>query len=88
MRQSAALALTGIVIGAAGAFALTRLMSDLLFEVKPFDPLTFLAVSGGLGGDRHAGEFHPWPSCDARRPRRGAPGRVSIAGDPSVISRS
>ena len=49
MRQSAALALTGIVIGAAGAFALTRLMTDLLFEVKPFDPLTFLTVAAALG---------------------------------------
>ena len=48
MRQSAVLAFTGIFIGAAGAFALTRLMTDLLFEVKPFDPLTFVAVSGAL----------------------------------------
>ena len=49
MRQSAALALAGIVIGAAGALALTRLMTDLLFEVKPFDPLTFLTVAAALG---------------------------------------
>jgi ABC-type antimicrobial peptide transport system permease subunit len=49
MRQSAVLAFTGILIGAAGAFALTRLMTDLLFEVKPFDPVTFVGVSAALG---------------------------------------
>jgi len=31
------------VIGAAGTLALTRLMTDLLFEVKPFDPIAMLA---------------------------------------------
>jgi putative ABC transport system permease protein len=35
----------GLVIGVAGAFALTRLMSSLLFGVSAFDPLTFMAVS-------------------------------------------
>ena len=59
MRQSAALALAGIVIGAAGAFVLTRLMTDLLFEVKPFDPLTFLAVSGGLAAIAMLASFIP-----------------------------
>jgi len=38
----------GIVIGLAGAFALTRLMSSLLFEVKPTDAQTFIAVSALL----------------------------------------
>jgi putative ABC transport system permease protein len=39
------LAIAGITIGAAGAFVLTRLMTNLLFDVRPEDPLTFLAVS-------------------------------------------
>src|SRR4030095_6570895 len=34
----------GIVIGLAGAWALTRVLTTLLYEVKPTDPFTFLAV--------------------------------------------
>jgi putative ABC transport system permease protein len=36
---------TGILFGAAGALALTRVMSSMLAGVKPTDPLTF----GGFG---------------------------------------
>jgi len=36
-------------IGLAAAFALTRLMTSLLFGVKPADPLTFVAVACLLG---------------------------------------
>jgi putative ABC transport system permease protein len=39
------LALTGIAIGMAGAFGLTRLMESLLFGVKPTDPLTFGVIA-------------------------------------------
>ena len=35
----------GIAIGMAAAFAMTRLMSTLLFEVSPVDPLTYALVS-------------------------------------------
>src|SRR5438874_349399 len=35
----------GIAIGIAGAIALTRLMTSLLFEVKPTDPETFAVVA-------------------------------------------
>ena len=34
----------GVAIGLAAAFAITRLMSSLLFEVSPVDPLTYAAV--------------------------------------------
>jgi ABC-type antimicrobial peptide transport system permease subunit len=34
----------GIVIGITGAWALTRVLTTLLYEVKPTDSLTFLTV--------------------------------------------
>jgi ABC-type antimicrobial peptide transport system permease subunit len=43
--QGLALSLVGTGIGIAAGFGLTRFLSNLLFEVKPQDPLTFLAVS-------------------------------------------
>jgi putative ABC transport system permease protein len=35
----------GLLVGVAGAWALTRLLSSLLFKVKPTDPWTLVAVS-------------------------------------------
>jgi len=42
------LAVVGVAIGLAGAFALTRLLAALLFGVSATDTLTFVAVSVGL----------------------------------------
>jgi len=39
------LVITGLIIGLAGALVLTRLMTALLFEVSPTDPITFFAVA-------------------------------------------
>jgi putative ABC transport system permease protein len=44
-RQGMSLAICGAVLGLAGALLLTRLMSSLLYGVRPTDPLTFVAVS-------------------------------------------
>jgi len=44
LRQGMGLAGAGIVIGLAGALALTRLLRGLLFGVGPTDPLTFVAI--------------------------------------------
>ena len=38
----------GLLVGVAGALALTRLLTSLLFGVKPTDPWTYVAVSGLL----------------------------------------
>ena len=46
--QGLLLTLIGVACGLAAALALTRLMSSLLFEVKPVDPLTYLLVSAAL----------------------------------------
>jgi ABC-type antimicrobial peptide transport system permease subunit len=40
--------LVGIAVGLIGAFALTRIMTSMLYETTPTDPLTFVAVAGGL----------------------------------------
>ena len=45
MRQGGRLALIGVGIGIAGAFAGTRLMSSFLFAVTTTDPVTYAAVS-------------------------------------------
>jgi putative ABC transport system permease protein len=49
LTQGTKLAAIGVGIGLASAFALTRLMSTLLFEVSVTDPATFAAVVGLLG---------------------------------------
>jgi putative ABC transport system permease protein len=41
--QGARLAVLGVVFGLGAGLALTRLLSSMLFEVKPTDPLTFAA---------------------------------------------
>src|SRR6185503_17839684 len=46
--QSLGMLLIGVVIGLAGAFALTRLMRTLLFEITATDPLTYVSVIGLL----------------------------------------
>jgi putative ABC transport system permease protein len=48
--QGALLGGGGIVVGAAVAFGLTRLMASLLHEIRPGDPLTYGAVAALLVG--------------------------------------
>lgn len=44
LRQGLTLAGSGIVVGLIAAFALTRVMQSLLYQVRPVDPVTFVAV--------------------------------------------
>ena len=44
LRQSLTLAVAGSAVGLVGAVAVTRLMSQFLFETSPFDPLTYSLV--------------------------------------------
>lgn len=45
LREGVTLAVIGIAIGLAGAFALTRLLRSQLFEISPTDPLTFVVTA-------------------------------------------
>lgn len=48
IREGMFLAGAGIVLGIAAALAFGRVLSSLLFEIKPTDPLTFVTVSMAL----------------------------------------
>ena len=48
LRRALALTTVGIAVGLAGATALTRLMSGLLYEVQPHDAIAFVGASVGL----------------------------------------
>jgi ABC-type antimicrobial peptide transport system permease subunit len=48
IRHAAALAVAGIVIGLAGALAVTRLVATMLFEVTATDPATYVFGAMGL----------------------------------------
>lgn len=50
IQEGMLLAGAGILLGIGGALLLTRLLSSLLFGVKPHDVPTFVAVSALLGG--------------------------------------
>ena len=48
LRRGMVLAVAGLAIGIVASLLLTRFMQELLYGVKPFDPLTFVAVSAVL----------------------------------------
>lgn len=59
MRYGATLTLIGLAIGLAGAFALTRVISGLLFNVSATDPLTFTAITLLLALSALAATYFP-----------------------------
>ena len=48
VRQGMRLALIGTLVGLLGSFALTRVLTSVLFNVEPTDPLTFIIVTFSL----------------------------------------
>ena len=59
VRQGMALAITGVALGLAGAFALTRLIRSLLFGVQASDPVTFIAIAALLAVIALAASYIP-----------------------------
>ncbi len=59
VRQGMGLVVIGLAVGATGALALTRVMSSLLFDVKPWDPLTLTSVSVLLAAVAFAASYIP-----------------------------
>jgi len=50
LRYTFTLAAVGVALGSAGAVAVTRVLSNLLFDVKPSDPAVLLGVAALLAG--------------------------------------
>jgi len=59
LSQGMTVAFVGIVIGLGGAWALTRIMSSLLYSVSPTDPVVFLSVPLTFGAVALLASFFP-----------------------------
>jgi predicted permease len=59
LREGMLLAGAGVALGLAGAIAATRLLTSVLFEVKPSDPATYAAVAILLGTVALAASYFP-----------------------------
>lgn len=69
--QGLRLVVPGVLIGTAGAFALTRFLQNMLYEVTPTDPLTFLQITLLMLAVAAVAAYLP-----ARRAVRGSPIRA------------
>ena len=58
----------GIVIGLAGSALAARAMRELIWNVSPWDPLSFAAVAGAADGRGPPGDAVARPAGHARQP--------------------
>ena len=68
LKQGMKLVVIGLVLGGAGALALARVMSGLLFGVTAADPVTFIGVGLVLAGVAAAATFLPARRATAINP--------------------
>ena len=59
MADALVIVLLGLAVGLAGALAITRYMSHLLFQIGATDPLTFVVASLGIAGMALAASYIP-----------------------------
>jgi putative ABC transport system permease protein len=50
LKQLAVLVSAGVVLGLGCALALSRLLASMLYEIKPADPVSYVAATLILGG--------------------------------------
>ena len=78
VRQGMSLVVIGVVLGLAGAFATTRLMTSLLFDVTAKDPVTF-SVGHRCADDRGIGRLlHSGATGNESRSAGGAAIRIGL----------
>jgi predicted permease len=65
LRQGLWLTGLGAALGLAGALALSRLLASLLYEISPWDPLTFVVATAGLIAAGALASY--WPARRAAR---------------------
>ena len=65
LSQTALPVVLGLAVGLAGAFAVSRLLAGMLYEVRPSDPLTYAAASLLLGGVAVVAAY--WPARRAAK---------------------
>jgi putative ABC transport system permease protein len=68
VRHGVLLAAIGIAMGLVAAAAVTRVMSSMLFEIRPVDPVTYGAVSAGLLAAAAAASYLPAHRASAVNP--------------------
>jgi len=57
--EGATLVIVGATLGVLGAAAITRVLSSLLFGVRPFDPVTYVALVSLVAGAAIAASWIP-----------------------------